>query len=104
MEAGSGEEPITDAEVTAFAKKLEDWGSQLPQGEQALLRLLLSAAQDTSPDDVVGYALSTSIGDAATTSLTSMLGGSTLTVSGRIGWLKESGPSWLRSTPPLSLP
>src|SRR5438874_7351495 len=103
MEAGNGEEPITEAEVTAFAKKLEDWGGQLPQGEQVLLRMILSAAQESTPDDVVGYALNMSIGDAATGSLTSLIGDSTLSVSGRIGWTKETGPSWLRSTPPLHL-
>jgi len=103
MEAGSDEEPITEAEVASFASKLEDWGSHLPQGEQALLRVLLAAAQGTSQEDVVGYILGMSIGDAASGALTTAIGGSNLSVAGRIGWMKETGPSWLRSTPPLHL-
>jgi hypothetical protein len=101
MAAGGEPERITEAEVQAFAQKLEEWGSQLPEGEQALLRMLVSAAEGTAPEDVAGYMLNLSIGGAASASLTRLIGAGDIKTT---AWGEENGPDWINSPPPLHLP
>jgi hypothetical protein len=49
-------EPMTEAEVTAFAAKTQAWWNQLTPQEQALFRQAVHAATaGTGNDDVQGY-------------------------------------------------
>jgi hypothetical protein len=102
MAAESGKEPVTEAEVTSFAMKLEEWGNQLPEREQALLLIMLSAAEGTAPDDVAGYTLGgVPIRHAASASLSGIIGAGNIRVT---AWGEENGPDWINSPPPLHLP
>jgi hypothetical protein len=48
-------EPVTQSDMEAFARKLEQWGASLSEKEQALLAILLSQAQAVQPEDVQGF-------------------------------------------------
>ena len=50
---------ITEADVAAFAAKLEAWYETLSPGEQAVLNRLLACVEGMAPEefDVAGYAL-----------------------------------------------
>jgi hypothetical protein len=87
---GNEEEPFTEAEVTAFARKLDEWGSQLPPEEQALLHVILGRAEGTSEDDVQAFALDMSIGDAASGYLSGLMASGDLTA--RKSWVKLGTP------------
>ena len=88
MAAGSGEEPVTEAEVISFAMKLEEWGNQLPEREQALLRIMLSAAEGTAPEDVAGYTLGgMPIRHAASASLSGIIGAGNIRIT---AWGKKT--------------
>src|SRR5690348_13878001 len=100
MAEGHDPTRITEAEVAAFAQKQEEWGKRLPEEEQALLRMLVSAAAGAAPADVAGYVFNVSVREAASASLRTL---TQTGFAGRIGWTKETGPDWMRSVPPLHL-
>lgn len=84
--------PVSQEDVTAFVQKLENWGKELPPKERALLQILLSRAEGTSPADVdvQGYALP-SIGLVANSALSPLLSAGRLGVTG--AWV-EMGDPW----------
>jgi hypothetical protein len=63
MTEPQGIESITEADVAAFAQKLESWGKELSPKEQTLLRRLIARAVgiEDADQDVQGYHLSTGV-------------------------------------------
>jgi hypothetical protein len=61
MTEPQGIESITEADVAAFAQKLESWAEELSPKEQTLLRRLVARAVgiEDADQDVQGYAIST---------------------------------------------
>jgi len=57
MTEPQGIESITEADVAAFAQKLESWGKELSPKEQTLLRRLIARAVgiEDADQDVQGY-------------------------------------------------
>lgn len=50
---------ISDEDIERFASKVEEWGQQLPEEEQRLLKMMLSSAIATAEatDEVQGFDL-----------------------------------------------
>lgn len=46
---------ITDEDLERFAQKLEQWGQQLPDEEQRLLKMMLSTALASAESEVAGF-------------------------------------------------
>lgn len=65
--AGEGNEvSLSEADLTAFAGKLDDWAERLPPDEKGLIQYLLARAEASSGS--AGEKLATSQGDELTTS------------------------------------
>jgi len=46
---------ITDEDLERFAQKLEQWGQELPDEEQRLLKIMLSTALASAESEVEGF-------------------------------------------------
>ncbi len=47
---------MTEAELSAFAQKLDAWAQTLPGKERAFLQQMLADASDAANEDISGYA------------------------------------------------
>lgn len=97
-----GEQPITEQDVTGFAQKLEQWGTTLPPGEQALLALIMQRANSTEAADVQGYQSYSALSSTVTRSwLSPWVLNQGLSYRGVLGaadpFVKDTGPSWVNS-------